>query len=346
MKRIAILLLGIMLFQASAGGACIHGDVNEDGKITPHDLFSLNDMLGGEDSLPEEGSAEYACADVNGDGLLNGSDIILLKKLLDDKKNGTLEPQPQEVKAPAGEVSKEAISEKQKENPLELSGAYTNPEMINQGQEFDFYLEVNNRAEVPFNDTIRLVFWKGEERIAVREREVVIPPAKEKKIVFKGLQYDFQVGKSEITVSLKYGVGGELFSDSLEASIRVAPAAEEEDGSGGKGTVYLYIIAVVAIILLLVGLGYLYNRKKRGKYVPSGSSVGDELKDLYKQKEELEEMIKIAKIKYYKRKLDESSYKEIVTTNQQKLIGIEARIEKMEKRINALEEKQDKNKKS
>jgi len=53
----------------------------------------------------------------------------------------------------------------------------------------------------------------------------------------------------------------------------------------------------------------------------------------------IEEIIKIAKIKYYKRKLDEESYRKIVGENQQKLIEIETDMRELERRVEKIEKK-------
>ena len=53
----------------------IHGDANNDGKLSPADAYALTDHLcGGEPELtPEQ-------ADLDGDGKLNATDLTLLKR--------------------------------------------------------------------------------------------------------------------------------------------------------------------------------------------------------------------------------------------------------------------------
>ncbi len=54
---------------------------------------------------------------------------------------------------------------------------------------------------------------------------------------------------------------------------------------------------------------------------------------------DIEEKIRIAKSKYYKRDLDEESFREIVKENQEKLIDIESQMRKLAKRVTKLEDK-------
>ncbi len=101
----------------------------------------------------------------------------------------------------------------------------------------------------------------------------------------------------------------------------------------------LYLISlVIMVILAIVLLKLFYFDKRKPKSKRPTMSV--ELDELYREKEDIESMIKIAKVKYYKRKLDEQSYKEIVRDNQSKLISIESKIGKIEKRVKTLEELQ------
>jgi hypothetical protein len=117
------------------------------------------------------------------------------------------------------------------------------------------------------------------------------------------------------------------------------------DGGGGVsdnegvGTGLLFmlmlVVLVVAILLIIVYL----IRGRRGPEAISTEST-PELEKLQKEKGEIEEMIRIAKVKFYKRKLDEESYKEIVKDNQEKLIRIEAKISELEGRVKKLERNQ------
>jgi hypothetical protein len=57
-----------------------------------------------------------------------------------------------------------------------------------------------------------------------------------------------------------------------------------------------------------------------------------ELENLYKEKKELEKVMKIAKAKYYKREINEKTYLQIVKENEEKLIRTEAKIEEREEK--------------
>lgn len=65
-----------------------------------------------------------------------------------------------------------------------------------------------------------------------------------------------------------------------------------------------------------------------------GPDEGDaELGRLRKEKEKLEQMMGIAKRKFYKRQLSQDSYQDLVVRNQEKIIEIEAEIEKRKKNL-------------
>ncbi len=95
-------------------------------------------------------------------------------------------------------------------------------------------------------------------------------------------------------------------------------------------------IAVIAFILLIL-LVYKLLKKGRAGEVPPPPDYELELNRLNDEKRSIEGMIKLAHIKFNKRKLDEESFREIVRDHQKKLIEIEMQINDLGKRIDKIE---------
>lgn len=100
----------------------------------------------------------------------------------------------------------------------------------------------------------------------------------------------------------------------------------------------LIIILLLFFIILLIFYVYWKNRRDSRKK-GSDEDVEAELKKLMDEKKELEELISLAQKKYHKRKIDEESFREIVRDHQKKLIEVESKISKIEKRVKKLEDK-------
>jgi len=115
----------------------------------------------------------------------------------------------------------------------------------------------------------------------------------------------------------------------------VVPSTNSE---GAKSIVLLLVLGVIAAIAF-GAIYYVEKRKRKAKTTEISEDLEEaiELERLKKKKDEIEEMIKIAKAKYYKRAMDEDVYKKIVGDNQNKLIEIEAKINEIEKRVEKLE---------
>lgn len=105
-----------------------------------------------------------------------------------------------------------------------------------------------------------------------------------------------------------------------------------------------WIVVVVAVIILFVILGdQLFMRRKRKiralererseleeriKGEESGETV-DEYTKLKREKDNVEYMLNLSKIKYHKRQLDEESFREIVRDYQKQLIAVEAKMNRL-----------------
>lgn len=133
---------------------------------------------------------------------------------------------------------------------------------------------------------------------------------------------------------------GVIQDDATSAYPKVAidrTGGSSGDSAVGKG---LALLAILGIVALVIGATAILYIKHKGGASAQSIHMGDdsELKRLQREKEEIEEMIRIAKVKFYKRKLDEESYKSIVKDNQEKLIKIEAEINGLERRVKKLED--------
>lgn len=109
-------------------------------------------------------------------------------------------------------------------------------------------------------------------------------------------------------------------------------AVQGDNTAAATNNMPMVAMAVVACVMILA----FYLMKKR----PSASAdLEPELKKLQREKEEIEKVIEMAKVKYYKRAIDEASYREIITENQQRLMHIEARMGALENRVDKIEKK-------
>ena len=216
-------------------------------------------------------------------------------------------------------------------------------------------------------DTGRVLDSGNEDRPLVTET-FKIPPGPAKKYKFakiSGIKYPGtyllnlsckdQFGVS--SQSLELHVGGEASQDKPESTgAPMASSASPFDsttGLGGKtaggmvppanseGAKSILLLLVLGV-LAAIAFGVIYyvekkRRKVKTKEISEDLEEAIELEQLKKKKDEIEEMIKIAKAKYYKRAMDEDVYKKIVGDNQNKLIEIEAKINEIERRVERLE---------
>jgi hypothetical protein len=91
------------------------------------------------------------------------------------------------------------------------------------------------------------------------------------------------------------------------------------------------MVALIAVIIIagIVVVAYLvYDRDyfRGGPSKRSRQTGMDELSSLKKEKGEIEKAIRLMKIKFYKRQIDEDSYRAIIKDYQEKLTSIEAKI--------------------
>ncbi|MFH0860321.1 MAG: hypothetical protein V1921_03910 [Candidatus Altiarchaeota archaeon] len=102
----------------------------------------------------------------------------------------------------------------------------------------------------------------------------------------------------------------------------------------------LNLIIILLLFFIIVLIFYVYWKSRRdSRREGSDEDMESELKKLTDEKKELEELISLAQKKYHKRKIDEESFREIVRDHQKKLIEVESKISKIEKRVKKLEDK-------
>lgn len=253
---------------------------------------------------------------------------------------------PQDTKTVPTSVSNLVVIK----GPLEIYQIYTNPEPpVPAGQSIFVYYRVRNRGPGDFAGSFDARLRVTGAITHETEKRVDVPnlSAGEDSDNFFGPLTAPAAGQYEISVEITYKIGSEVFGDKKSITVEVGPQTplESSDDKGGQPLQKLMVIIVIVfVILMVVGVVFIYamsHRKKKavaGPLPAAGPSLDAELEVLYQKKAEIESMIKIAKIKYYKRKMDEESYKEIMKKNEERLIEVEAKINEMAGRVKRLEE--------
>jgi len=119
------------------------------------------------------------------------------------------------------------------------------------------------------------------------------------------------------------------------------PIKDPIDGQWDKIGGIIFLLMSIVLIVAVLSIVLLVYKKRGGDGIPEGSASDSkkEIKMLQREKEEIEHMIKIAKVKFHQRELDEESFREIVRDHQKKLIEIETKMDEIECRIRKLEKK-------
>lgn len=252
---------------------------------------------------------------------------------------------------------------------LQVISASTIPESPAVGQEFQVEYAIANNGIGVFNGALR-VFVKIENKAETYLFEGTILPGESKTQAYVWPSTFERAGSYNMTVTLESGIPAGWInpsSDGFEpdqhepgASVaetspkdtnpekkitKVIVITEYESGdietqvyqggsdygaaSGPSNNMLLTALAAVGCIILL---GFYFIRIR-------APSTDAELEKLQKEKEEIERVLELAKINYYKRRIDEESYKKITVENQQRLMQIEARMSSIEKRVDKIERK-------
>jgi hypothetical protein len=245
-------------------------------------------------------------------------------------------------------------------SPLRIEGMYTEPERIKSGEGFDLHLWIMNSGRQSFSGELKASAYIDNELLGSVVRPFVIRSGKQEKLVLEKFRTDLPPGSYILSIQLEYAAFGREYNNRFDLKLNIVEPVEILSGgetilrdgdnspeyplpiSKDNGLGALYVIAILVAAGLAMAFVVVYIQKKKRVRPVAGPTISSELSELYKKKEELEEMIKIAKVKFYKRVLDEESYKEIVKENQGRLIEIEAKIGEIEKRVKILEEIQSK----
>lgn len=81
------------------------------------------------------------------------------------------------------------------------------------------------------------------------------------------------------------------------------------------------VIAVAVLVVLLIVYDQLSSRAK---------SKGPGLDEMRRERDQLQEMVNMAKAKYHRREIDEESFREITRDQQERLIELESKIKVLE----------------
>ncbi len=109
--------------------------------------------------------------------------------------------------------------------------------------------------------------------------------------------------------------------------------------------ILLFILVSGALIFLLTLRSQSLKKKNVLDVTPdeilrmNDKEKGELLKELTENKDRIQYLIELTKTKYYKRELDEESFRELIRDNQKKLIEIEVKINEMKDEMKRLETK-------
>jgi len=232
------------------------------------------------------------------------------------------------------------------------------------GKSYGIYVWVENRGS-PFEDAFLVKVELGDNQTRIKEINGSIFVNSQAKIPFSDFMPFKKTGTYLIRATADPDNWVQEISESnnaMEISVNVSPGNTEVLTGKAEGpktggtplskpkadaeamkTSMLLVILIVAILVTVIIIA-IYLVRRRGPVqiaqplqIAPTNTVAMELNSLRREKEELEEALNIAKVKFYKRQMDESSYKEIVKDYQEKLTRIEARMANIEKRVTRLE---------
>jgi hypothetical protein len=235
---------------------------------------------------------------------------------------------------------------------LQVKGLFTHPAQLIAGKNFDVYVVVLNGGNVDVEIPYHIEFEKERGDIRVMKIDEPLPLGEERRYIFRDVPSFTETGSYNIHIKLDWSSRGEvknLIDESNEENnffIKKVSVIKGQEAAGDDGftikasersdkdlVVILVVVGLIAIAAF--ALVYYTYRRRRGEE-PVNEPTGNELVELQRERSELEEAIKIAKVKFYKRLLDEDSYKGIVKDNQERLIRIEAKIQKIQNDVNQL----------
>jgi len=157
---------------------------------------------------------------------------------------------------------------------------------------------------------------------------------------------EFDGSSDSIEITGETTVSKIIMLEPIQAVAKPPKPGTPQTGVGQSTDLLPLLLLVAGVVGTLIVIFFVLRKSSRSsgpvplpKERESEQPDNEELKRLESQKADLEEKIRIAKSKYYKRDLDEESFREIVKENQEKLIDIESQMRKLAKRVARIEDK-------
>lgn len=215
-----------------------------------------------------------------------------------------------------------------KSEVLEVSGVDTNPAGPMEGGEFDVYFWLENKGNESFKENLSARVSVDWNVLSSMDFQVDIGPGDApRKFAIEDV-VAAPAGERELLVRVFYKRGGVVVvseSEAKKVTFRKVDGGAAEPRLENLGEyAWLLLASALAVVAAAVILIALLKRRDHAR------ATKGELDELRRRKRQLEEGIKLAKIEYYKRRLDEESYREIVKGNEEKLIDVESRIRGLE----------------
>jgi hypothetical protein len=260
-------------------------------------------------------------------------------------------------------IAREDVLSAESKPDLELVDVYTEPETLIAGRNFRVYAVVRNAGDVVIEDMFWIELLTEGNNPRIRRVQDNIKPGEERKYYFddvpsytdsgshqlivrvdsnsKDANIDNVIDESDeknnvfsVIVAVKRDASGLLSSVQGDIS-----AISSSEGAFDSSTTLIIVAVLVGLLSAAVGGAYMLRKRRAESAPPVVATTAvpvaapkSQLSELKQKKKELDEVIRLAKIKFYKRQIDEDSYKEIVKENQGKLISIEAKISDLEKK--------------
>jgi hypothetical protein len=217
---------------------------------------------------------------------------------------------------------------------LSVESVSTDPENLTAEEDFDLRFEVRNSGNADLEGYLIATLYIDAVVVSQKNLETPIPAGRRRMYSFEGIAIGSGAHAGRISAEHENGTVSEDFA--LEANGNTtqqsgpdeAPVKTTETVPGGlKELLFMIGIALAVVYLTIVKkdalLGALGISKEE---VPEKES---ELDRLLRERRELEGIIKGARFRYFKRLIDEDTYKRIMTDSTEKMISVENKLKKL-----------------
>jgi len=215
----------------------------------------------------------------------------------------------------------------------------------NESNEIEVIFSVENAGNETYSgQLIGALLVDGEVRDQ-KNLETPINAGKSRVYKFSDTTSWLSPGQHSVSIEADFGSGITSMGSSFEiAEPAPAPAVEEPQKPQGSSDSAWMIGA--AIIVVLVVVAYMEPKKLGAlkESIKRGAQSNNDLEKLLEEKAILEDNMRMAKARYFKREMDEGTYKEIVKGANEKIIQLDSKIieirrrEKKEKELKEQEE--------